>query len=268
VVSSLHIYTGEVATAAAGDAITLTFNSNLDISRGDLVTKGDQRLRVGNEIEANLVWLADSPAEVGQRYFIKHLTRQSGAIINHINHRLNIGSLRHETASSLEINQIGSVHLRTSKPLAADNYVENRSTGSFILIDCITYATVAAGMITAIRDRSDVALPVSLEERIARQGHSGAIIELGGRIELAKTLERRLFDRGCNVCLFDNLPTETLHLLAGTGALILVFGSTTRGVLVLAQRDSVEATEQIPDGSDEDMRERIEQFLIRNSIVK
>jgi sulfate adenylyltransferase large subunit len=268
VVKSLHVFGGEITAASAGDAVTVDLDSDLDISRGDLLSRNDSPPRIGNEIEANLVWLGQSPAEIGRRYFIKHMTRQTSATIQSINHRLDIGSLRHESATLLETNEIGSVTLRTSKPLAGDNYVDNRSTGSFIVINSVTYATVAAGMITAIRDRCDIALPVSLEERIARQGHGGAVIELGGRVALTGMLERRLFDRGCNVLVSDNLPIEILHFLTGTGAFILLTGSRTEGVSVSAQGSTIEHIQQTSEDSDEKMIERIERSLIQASILK
>jgi sulfate adenylyltransferase large subunit len=268
VVRSLHTFGGDIERAAAGDAVTIIFATNLDISRGDLFAKDDPPPRVGKEIQANLVWLSHLPADVGKRYYIKHTTRQTVAMLQGINHRLDIGLLRREPASCLTVNEIGSVELRISTPMAGDLYADNRITGGFILVDPINYETVAAGMITAIRDRRDVALPVSLQERIARQGHNRAIIQLGGRVELARKLERKLFDRGCTVFLFDHAPAEVLQSLLKTGALILLTGSVTDGVSINAMGSSVDLAERGEDGSDEEILEIIERKLEENCILK
>jgi len=104
---------------------------------------------LSNTIEATLVWFDESPARLNKRYRIKHTTRMEWAEIKELRHRINIHSLEHEPASAIEMNEIAVVHIETARILSFDPYARNRTTGSFILIDPVTNATAAAGMISA-----------------------------------------------------------------------------------------------------------------------
>jgi sulfate adenylyltransferase subunit 1 (EFTu-like GTPase family) len=107
----------------------------------------DELPQQSHAIEATLVWLNATPAQLGARYRIKSATRQSTCTLNSIEYRININTLAHESARSLEMNEIAVVHVDTARPLVFDPYESNRTTGSFILIDPATNATVAAGLI-------------------------------------------------------------------------------------------------------------------------
>jgi hypothetical protein len=122
--------------------------------------------------------------------------------VTSIEHRTDIGTLAHEAAESLQMNGIGVVTVQLLRPIAVDLYGKNRSTGAFILMDPQTNATVAAGMITAIsneggkRSAAGVDGPVTADERAARWGHRGALIEMCGPEELIDKVERSLFQQG------------------------------------------------------------------------
>jgi sulfate adenylyltransferase subunit 1 (EFTu-like GTPase family) len=100
-----------------------------------------------SSIEATLVWLNETPAELNKQYRIKHTTRQESASLKQISYRINVNTLDHEPAKTLEMNAIGVATIETARPLIFDSYSQDRATGSFILIDPATNATVAAGMI-------------------------------------------------------------------------------------------------------------------------
>jgi sulfate adenylyltransferase subunit 1 len=141
-----------------------------------------------------------------------------------IKHRVNITTLEHEAVDRLEMNAIGVLRIETSRPIYFDAYSENRATGSFILLDPATNATVGAGMILsavqADRARRTVELRtgrVTAAERIARYRHSGATVALGHREQLAWVLERKLFDRGCAVVISSNAAVDA----CATGLLVL-----------------------------------------------
>jgi hypothetical protein len=129
------------------------------------------------------------------------------------------------------MNEIGVLRIETSRAIYFDSYTQNRATGSFILIDPTTNATVAAGMILApvARDRAKIAREVAPGrddrvtpvERILRYRHSGAVVPLGPRPQLAWLLERRLFDRGCAVVTIEHASQETLDALEKAGLLAL-----------------------------------------------
>ena len=131
-----------------------------------------------------------------RRYLLKHTSQTVPAFVASIEHRTNIGTLAHEAAESLEMNGIGVVNIDLLRPMAMDTYGENRSTGAFILIDPETNSTVAAGMITAAFGTAASTGPVTAEERAARWGHRGGVLELTGPVELIDRIERSLFARG------------------------------------------------------------------------
>jgi sulfate adenylyltransferase large subunit len=148
-VASIVTYDGELDSAAAGQAITLTLANELDITRGDLIANTGDPPSLSNAMEATLVWFDESPAKLNKRYRIKHTTRMEWAEIKELRHRINIHSLVHEPANAIEMNEIAVVHIETARVLSFDPYTRNRATGSFILIDPVTNATAAAGMISA-----------------------------------------------------------------------------------------------------------------------
>ena len=148
---------GEWGEAHAGQSITLTLEDEVDAGRGDTIAAAGNPPQTATLLEATLVWLNESPAELRKRYRIKQNTRQDWAELKQIDYRININTLDHEAASSLEMNAIGVVQLETSRSLAFDPYIFNRATGSLILIDPVTNATVAAGMITRGVERASLA---------------------------------------------------------------------------------------------------------------
>lgn len=130
-------------------AVTIRLADELDVSRGDLLCRPGNRPHVGQDVDATVCWLAELPGlRAGGRYVLKHTTRAVKALVRSLDYRLDINTLhRDEEAVSLELNEIGRIRLRTQSPLLFDEYRRNRTTGSFILIDEPTGATVAAGMI-------------------------------------------------------------------------------------------------------------------------
>jgi len=142
------------------------------------------------------------PLERKRRYLLKHTSQTVPAFVSALEHRTNIATLSHEPAETLEMNGIGVVSIQLLRPIALDTYGENRSTGAFILIDPETNSTVAAGMVTATTvntpDNVDDVIPkrVTAEERLARWGHRGGVLELSGSSEIVDTIERSLFTIG------------------------------------------------------------------------
>jgi len=171
----------------------------------------------------------DRPLERGRRYLLKHTTQLVAAEITALRFRIDVNTLAEERAETLEMNAIGVVEIETSKPLFFDAYERNRVTGSFILIDRETNATVAAGMIVqaAVGARSVVPEgPVTSEERRARFGHGAAVVSVGRREKLALLLERRLFEDGCAVTLLRTPGEEVIHAVQAAGLIAIVVDST------------------------------------------
>jgi bifunctional enzyme CysN/CysC len=121
---------------------------DLDVGRGDMLSRPGNQPAVTQDIEATVCWMVDRPLVAGGRYTLKHTTRSVRAVVRDVRYRLDVNTIhRDETASSLGLNDIGCVALRTTAPVMVDPYRRNRTTGSFILIDEATNSTVGAGMI-------------------------------------------------------------------------------------------------------------------------
>ena len=151
-------FDGELERAASGQAVTLTLNDEVDISRGDVLVSPEDLPEVASAFEATLVWLNETPAALDKRYRLKQNTRQGWADLKSVAHRININTLDHELGATLEMNAVGVVHLESTRPLIFDSYQVNRITGSFILIDPVSNATVAAGLIRRALKSSEPAI--------------------------------------------------------------------------------------------------------------
>jgi sulfate adenylyltransferase subunit 1 (EFTu-like GTPase family) len=147
-IKTIETYEGTLAEAFPPQSVTLTLDDDLDVSRGDMICPVDQPPTVGQRFDAMLCWLTATPLRLDARYVIKHTTRSARALVGDLHHRVDVNTLHTDaTATTLRLNEIGRVSLRTTAPLCYDPYRRNRTTGSFILIDEGTNETVAAGMI-------------------------------------------------------------------------------------------------------------------------
>jgi sulfate adenylyltransferase subunit 1 len=199
-VRSIVAFEEEPESAGPGDSITVTLEDEIDISRGDMLVAEEQIPSVGTGFQAMLVWMHAEPLDPHKIYVLKHTARTVRARIHQIRYRVDINTLEHVPAKKLDMNDIAAVDLKTTLPLFFDAYRLNRTTGSFIIIDPLTNATVAAGIIeSAIEShpRSSAQRRHSTkEERILRFGHPPAAIWLKGRPHVAELVERALFDDG------------------------------------------------------------------------
>src|SRR5713226_9023779 len=146
-VRSIVTYDGELPQATPPMSVTLQLDEEIDLSRGDMLVSPDELPTVSRKFHARVVWLHGAALELGRTYLVKHTVRQTKIRALRIRPRVNINTLAEEPATRLEMNEIGSVEVETHVPLFFDPYSSNRTTGSFILIDAVTNATVGAGMI-------------------------------------------------------------------------------------------------------------------------
>jgi hypothetical protein len=177
------------------------------------------------------------PLDIGRRYLLKHTSRLVQSHVRTLHYTVDINTLAEETGSALAMNGIAVVEIETSQPIVVDPYGENRITGSFVLIDAETNATVAAGMILDVgagfgSDVTPVPLqsarpalrPVTAEERAARWGHSGAHIALTASTNFADQVERALFLAGAFVVQLsadDRHDSAYIASLERAGALVI-----------------------------------------------
>jgi bifunctional enzyme CysN/CysC len=147
---SVETADGEVEEAYPPMSVTVRLEDQIDISRGDMICRPNNKPQVTQDVDAMICWMDESSAlRVGGKYSIKHTTRTARTIVKQLNYKLDVNTLhREEDATSLGLNEIGRVRLRTTQPLLCDDYGRNRTTGGFVLIDEATKRTVAAGMIS------------------------------------------------------------------------------------------------------------------------
>jgi bifunctional enzyme CysN/CysC len=147
-IARIDTFDGPVREAFAPMSVTILLEDDVDVSRGDLICHPDDAPELAREVEATVCWMTDAPLRPGGRYAIKHAAHAARAIVEEVVDQVDVHTLAPDAgAVELGLNDIGRVRLRTSKPLAFDPYLRNRSTGSFILIDEATNDTVGAGMI-------------------------------------------------------------------------------------------------------------------------
>jgi sulfate adenylyltransferase large subunit len=209
-------FEGHRARAYAPQSITLELANEIDLSRGDMLVSPASLPASSSSFSAALVWLHAEPLLIGKPLLLKQTTRVVKARVRRILHRANVNTLEHEPAERLEMNGIAEVEVETNQPLFLDAYATSRATGSFILIDPFSNATVGAGMVRETvladaagpEDRSGAAVTTSLgevaaQERHRRHGHKPGVFLLGNRLSLAKLLERAFFQEGFEVVVVD-----------------------------------------------------------------
>ncbi|UUD65522.1 sulfate adenylyltransferase subunit CysN [Pseudomonas seleniipraecipitans] len=212
-VKSIVTFEGELEQAGPGQAITLTLEDEIDVSRGDMLVHADNRPQVVDSFDAMLVWMGEEPMLPGKKYDIKRATSYVPGSIASIAHRVDVNTLEEGAASSLQLNEIGKVKIALDASIALDGYEHNRTTGAFIIIDRLTNGTVGAGMIIADARVSgsghhSESGHVSTEERASRFGQQPATVLFSGlsgagKSTLAYAVERKLFDMGRAVYVLD-----------------------------------------------------------------
>ena len=151
-IRSIQIGDAPVERAFPPMSVSMQLDDDIDVSRGDMICRANNRPSSGQDIQAMIVWMAESPMIVGKKYAIKHTTNSARCVIKELKYQIDIHTLhRDESATQLGLNDIGRVSLRTTKPLFHDAYRQCRATGAFIVIDEATNGTVGSGMILGDR---------------------------------------------------------------------------------------------------------------------
>lgn len=147
-VKQILTYDGELERVFAPQSVTLRLEDDLDISRGDMIVKSNQSARVTREIDADLCWFSERPADHRRNVLIKHTTKTVKALLSRIDYRIDVNTLdRVDGVTELKMNDIARVGFKVQQPLVVDGYSRNCASGSFIIIDEATNDSVAAGMI-------------------------------------------------------------------------------------------------------------------------
>jgi sulfate adenylyltransferase subunit 1 len=243
-VESIVTYDGPLGKAFAPMSVTLKLKDEIDLSRGDMLVSPDHPPHVSQRFQAMVVWMNAQPLESGRNYLIKQSARQVRGRITRIRHRVNINTLEPEAAERLHLNDIAAVEFDTISPLFFDSYQENRTTGSFIVIDPLTNATLGAGMIRldlsqdaevlTARETHQQEAHILPFERHRRHGHYPAIILVNVRAESARQLERALFEAGFEVMLVEKkvslISTKTAWATLHAAGFVVLYQNSSPGI--------------------------------------
>jgi bifunctional enzyme CysN/CysC len=210
-VSSIVTFDGELPQASVGQSVTVTLRDNVDVTRGDvIVLTADATAITTDRLEAGIVWMDEQPLLPGRRYGMRIGTSSVPATVKRLIHRLNLETMAEEPATRLEKNDIGHCDLMIERPVPADLYANARETGGFILIDRVSNATVAAGIVTSNTARQvfweEVSVDKATRARLKGQrpcvvwftGLSGA-----GKSTIANATEQALCGEGLHTYLID-----------------------------------------------------------------
>ncbi|PSF05987.1 sulfate adenylyltransferase subunit CysN [Marinobacter fuscus] len=231
-VKDIVTFDGNLDEAYIDQAITLTLEDEIDISRGDMLVKVDDEPEVHNRFNAHIVWMTDSPLQTGRLYDIKLGPTFTSGTVKRIHHQTDVNTLeQQDNPAQLALNEIGLCELTLSQPVAFDAYQRNHATGSFIVIDRLTNVTIGAGMIDGLADGLASQDPVTTEERERRLAQKPAIIGCNGKqaSQLALAVERALFDQGKTAVVVSEENTgdadhrrRTAQLLSANGLIAIV----------------------------------------------
>jgi bifunctional enzyme CysN/CysC len=223
-VKSIVTFDGELEEAFAPQSVTLTLEDEIDSSRGDMLVRPGNVPKVDHRFEAMVVWMTEESLMPGRQYLFKQTSKVVTGVVNTLRYRVDINTLHRQPAPTLALNEIGRCAVTLTSPIAYDAYRRNRTTGGFIMIDRLTNATVAAGMIldreaeettgdhwgdSASAEHLHVEQSgVTAEEREARFGQKPVTVLLtgltgAGKSTLARAVERKLFDMGRGVAVLD-----------------------------------------------------------------
>ncbi|OJU18563.1 MULTISPECIES: sulfate adenylyltransferase subunit CysN [unclassified Sphingomonas] len=203
---------GDLDRAVAGQSVTLTFADEIDCSRGDVIAAADSPPEVADQFEATIVWMADEEMLPGRPYWLKLGTQTVTASIQHPKYQVNVNTMEHLAAKTLDLNAIGVANLSTDRPIVFEPYAANRGLGGFILIDKLTNATVAAGMLHfSLRRAQNVhwqALDVTRERRSGLKNQQPMVLWFtglsgAGKSTIANLVEKKLVRMNRHTFLLD-----------------------------------------------------------------
>ena len=211
-VKSIVTYDGDLDQAVAGQSVTITFNDEVDCSRGDVITRADAPCEVADQFEATLVWMAETEMLPGRPYLLKIGTQTVTATVTEPKYEVNVNTLEHLASKTLGLNAIGVVNISTDRPIPFEAYADNPDLGGFILIDRMSNATVAAGLIHfALRRSQNIhwqAVDINREAHAAQKNQAARVVWFtglsgSGKSTIANLVEKKLHAMGKHTFLLD-----------------------------------------------------------------
>ncbi|MGA0540665.1 sulfate adenylyltransferase subunit CysN [Neotabrizicola sp. VNH66] len=211
-VKSIVTFDGDLDLAVAGQSVTLTFADEVDCSRGDVITAAADPCEVADQFEATLVWMAEAEMLPGRPYLLKIGTQTVTATVTEPKYEVNVNTLEHLAAKTLGLNAIGVVNISTDRAIPFEAYATNPDLGGFILIDRMTNATVAAGMIHfALRRSQNIhwqAVDIDRNAHAALKNQKPTVVWFtglsgSGKSTIANIVEKKLHAMGKHTFLLD-----------------------------------------------------------------
>ena len=211
-VGRIVTFDGDKEEAVAGEAVTLTFTDEIDCSRGQVITTAKEPVEVADQFESTLVWMDEDELLPGRAYWMKIGTQTVSATVAHPKYQVNVNTMEHLAAKTLDLNAIGIANVTTDRDIPFEAYAENRDLGGFILIDKVTNRTVAAGMINfALRRAQNIhwqAVDISREDHAAMKNQKPAVLWMtglsgSGKSTIANIVEKKLARMNRHTFLLD-----------------------------------------------------------------
>ncbi len=171
-VKAISTFDGELEEAVAAQAVTLTLEDEIDVSRGDMLVKAGDLPRVSRGVKAHVIWMAEEPLRLHKQYAVKFVSKKALGNVVAIEHKIDVNTMAKSEAENLALNEIALCDISFDMPVIFDRYEDNRITGAFIVIDRITNGTVGAGMIVDDLDLAGLDTDIStsdLKEEIRGQ---------------------------------------------------------------------------------------------------
>jgi len=211
-VKEVVTFDSNLEEAFAGQAVTITLNDEIDISRGDMLCALQDRPATADQFEAKLVWMNEEELLPSRNYILKLGTSSTMARVSSLKYKVNVNTLEHTATKTLALNEIGICNLALDKAISFDPYLDNRQTGSFILIDRFSNATVGAGVIDFALRRADnihwQSVDIHKEARSEQKGQKASVLWFtglsgSGKSTIANLVEKKLHNRGKHTYLLD-----------------------------------------------------------------
>jgi len=211
-ISRIVTMDGDLPKAVGGQAVTLVLDREIDVSRGDMLTRPGETPEYSNQFQARLIWMHEEPAMPGRSYLLKIGAQTVPAVITNLKHRTNVNTLEKMPGTKIDLNEVGTVTLATDKSIAFDSYSANAHTGGFILIDRIRNTTLGAGVIDfGLRRAQNLTyqnFDVTREVRAKLMGQEPRIVWFtglsgSGKSSIANIVEKRLAAEGKHAYILD-----------------------------------------------------------------
>jgi bifunctional enzyme CysN/CysC len=211
-VARIVSFDGDLDEALSGQAVTVTLCDEIDVSRGDVLAAADSPPAVADQFEAHVIWMSETEMLPGRPYLMKIGTRTVGLTIAQPKYKINVNTLDHLAAKSLQLNEIGVCNLNLDRPVPFDPYVENRDMGGFIVIDRLTNNTVGCGLLHFALRRADnvqwQAIEIDKAAHAAIKGQRPCVVWFtgipgAGKSTVANIVERKLHEFGRHTYLLD-----------------------------------------------------------------